>query len=322
MTDRERLMYEIISRISATNAPLVFKGALITKLVLQENGFTGIDRKTIDIDANWIDTPPSMEVLFTTINQALGNLQNKLMVVEKRRHGEHMTAGVSFLNKATGGEIVSMDIEISSLSESKLYYYGNATIKGVLPDNILADKITAVSDRLVFRRAKDLIDIYALSHCVQVQTKKIFTLCAEHEKDIKSFEPFYIRQADVEHAYEKLKGVDGKPDFATVYVYLSRFFKPFALKEMTAKIWDSASSEWKTPLRERSAIPSEIKAQPPEITLQWLDRRNARYEEYEIEIAAAGTRYLNPPPENIPDNLFAELEQRREAIRRDYNRSR
>ena len=30
MTDRERLMYEVLVRIAVTDAPIIFKGALIT----------------------------------------------------------------------------------------------------------------------------------------------------------------------------------------------------------------------------------------------------------------------------------------------------
>ena len=60
-TDRiehERLMYEIIGSISELNVPIIFKGALITKLILAENQFDEIARKTVDIDANWIGEPP------------------------------------------------------------------------------------------------------------------------------------------------------------------------------------------------------------------------------------------------------------------------
>jgi len=58
MTEHERLMYQVLGRISDSDAPLVFKGALITKLILVENGFTNLERRTKDIDANWVTAPP------------------------------------------------------------------------------------------------------------------------------------------------------------------------------------------------------------------------------------------------------------------------
>jgi hypothetical protein len=42
MTELERKMYQILGRVSETDAPIVFVGGLITKLVLAENGFATI----------------------------------------------------------------------------------------------------------------------------------------------------------------------------------------------------------------------------------------------------------------------------------------
>lgn len=49
MTEKEKLMYEILSKISNTDTPIIFKGALITKLILNENNYTDIQRATKDI---------------------------------------------------------------------------------------------------------------------------------------------------------------------------------------------------------------------------------------------------------------------------------
>ena len=40
MTQNELFMYDILGRISSTDAPIVFKGGLITKLILAEKQFT------------------------------------------------------------------------------------------------------------------------------------------------------------------------------------------------------------------------------------------------------------------------------------------
>ena len=74
----ERLMYQIIGSISALDAPIVFKGALITKLVLAENHFNTIIRKTVDIDANWIGEPPAVDYLVELVNKALADVADNL----------------------------------------------------------------------------------------------------------------------------------------------------------------------------------------------------------------------------------------------------
>ena len=43
MTDRERIMYAVIGELSSSIIPLVFKGGLITKLILQENDYFTIE---------------------------------------------------------------------------------------------------------------------------------------------------------------------------------------------------------------------------------------------------------------------------------------
>ena len=77
--------------------PIIFKGALITKLVLTEHEFNEIQRTTNDIDCNWIDTPPSMEVLADTVNQALGDLQNQFYAKAGREYGDKKSAGINII---------------------------------------------------------------------------------------------------------------------------------------------------------------------------------------------------------------------------------
>jgi len=44
MTGHEQLMYQVIGAISVSNALIVFKGALIIKLILEEHGFDMLER--------------------------------------------------------------------------------------------------------------------------------------------------------------------------------------------------------------------------------------------------------------------------------------
>ena len=169
MMEKEKLMYDILSRISNMDAPIVFKGALITKLVLKEQGYDDVERATKDIDANWVGEPPTMQRLSETIQKALGDLNERFFVEISREYGEGCSAGLSIKDKITGDKIISMDIDVKPIFDERIYYYGQAKIKGVLADEIIADKICSVSSDAVFKhRAKDLIDLYALAHCVEV----------------------------------------------------------------------------------------------------------------------------------------------------------
>jgi len=61
---------------------------------------------------------------------------------------------------------------------------------------------------------------------------------------VGAFEEFNTRRQDLEHAYMKLTGVDGKPQFDKVYSYLTEFIKPFVKKDNILKIWNSEKSVW------------------------------------------------------------------------------
>ncbi len=169
MTDREETMYHILSCLSESNAPLIFKGGLITNLVLQENGYETIRRATVDIDANWATHSPSMDELVNTVKKALGKLEQQYVIEPFREYGENRSAGLNFYDKEHR-KIFSMDIEIKPILESRLYYYGKASFQGILPTKIIADKICSVSSDLVYKhRTKDLVDLYALVNCLNIK---------------------------------------------------------------------------------------------------------------------------------------------------------
>ena len=245
MTEKEKFMYQIMGNISASEAPIVFKGALITKLILNEGGYTAVERQTKDIDANWVGAPPSMDALVDTINNSFNDLKSRIYAVPFRDYGEKISAGISIRERQTDEEIISMDIDMRPIHGSKIYKYGEICIRGVLVNAILADKITVLSERMVFRRAKDMVDVYALSHCVKVNTSEIYEVFGRNpDREIGKFAEFIHRRQDVEHAYEKLRGIENKPPFEQVYEYLRHFIHPFINEDKKPRVWNSKKLTW------------------------------------------------------------------------------
>lgn len=241
----EKLLYDIIGNLSNADAPLVFKGALITKLILAEQGYDKTNRATKDIDANWVGESPAMDDLVEVINGGLGKLSSFCVAEASRPYGKNQSAGIQIKDKNTGERVLSIDIDIKPLTDSKTYYYGETSIKGVLPNEILCDKISTISSDAVYKhRAKDLIDVYALSHCVKIVPSEIFDTAKATNRNIGSFDAFFNRRADVSHAYSKLKGIDGKPPFDDLYSYIESFVKPFAERNHSQIVWDSDSRVW------------------------------------------------------------------------------
>jgi hypothetical protein len=90
----------------------------------------------------------------------------------------------------------------------------------------------------VFRRTKDLIDVYALSHCVSVKTADIHSIWERESRIIGTFDAFCNRQDELRHAYDKLRRIDVKPEFDTIYNCLFKFLQPFIEKDTSHKIWN------------------------------------------------------------------------------------
>jgi hypothetical protein len=254
MTERERLMYQVLGKISEADAPLVFKGALITKLILSECGYSDLERQTRDIDANWIGSPPPMSELENTIDRSLNALDGSFRAVAFREYGDKISAGLYLVNNTTGEKMVTIDIDIRPICGSRTYHYGEMSICGVLADEILSDKITVLSGMKVFRRSKDLIDVYALTHCVNVETAEIYRVIARKNLELGDFSNLLTRYADAEHAYHKLQGIEGKPPFDNVYSYLTKFVRPFAQRDETPRVWNSGKMTWED--ASRKAEPS------------------------------------------------------------------
>lgn len=260
MTEQEKLMYSVLKRLSIANAPFVFKGGLITNLVLEENGGVTLKRATVDIDANWVDRPPSMEYLILTIKNSLGELNEIYDVVSFREYGENRSAGINFIDKATGNKAFSMDIEVKPVKANRDYFLGDVKVKGILPDEILADKICAVSTDTVYKhRTKDLVDIYALSSCVITSTTSILTACEDRGKTIKDFDGFLHKKELIEHAYDKLKRIDNKPEFSKLYDTTKSFLTPFIERKTNNLIWQPDCVSWKESEKEMHREKPNIK---------------------------------------------------------------
>ena len=244
MTEQEQLMYQIIGKISAANAPLVFKGALIAKLILIDSSFESIDRPTRDIDANWTGEPPTMAELADAVNQSLGPLGCSIRAEIDREYGIGRTAGLRIVDLINGQQLLTMDIEIKPTIGSKIYRYGEIAIRGVLPEAMLSDKISVLSGERIFRRAKDVLDVFALTNCLEICTADIYVALDKSGRVLDSFDAFINRRPDLEHAYNKLSGVFGKPDFDNVYAYLEKFLEPFIQHDKNPKIWNVSSEFW------------------------------------------------------------------------------
>lgn len=246
MTEKEELMYSILAELNDSGIPLIFKGGLISNLFLQEQSYNDVYRMTKDIDANWVGIPPTLEELSLSIANAIKDKHSNLEVKVTRPFGEKQSAKVVFTDVHSGLDLISMDIDIHCESGRRIYSYGTASFNGILPIEILLDKISSSSTDLVYKwRTKDLLDVYMFCHCFSFKIKDIFDYSKNNKREIKDFSAFFQKRSQVEHAYNKLFSIIGKPEFDEAYSFLAEFFTPFRKGIHKDLFWDSQKLEWK-----------------------------------------------------------------------------
>lgn len=244
MTERETVLYQIMDAFYKTDIPLAFKGALVVKAILKEQEFDLFERETRDIDANWLGAPPSMNSLVLMTNQVLDGALKNFKAVVIQEYTEKQSACLEILEKSTNTPYTTIDIKIKPYTKHMVYCVDELNFKGVLVNEIIADKISVLSGNKIFRRAKDFVDVYALSHCVEIRISDIFETCEREGRVISSFNEFLNRKGDLEHAYNKLQRIKNKPDFDEIYSYMENFLHPFIDQSVENLIWNSHDCVW------------------------------------------------------------------------------
>lgn len=220
LTAEEKLMYEVMKAIFDSGIPISFKGSMVLKACLLEAGYTEETRHTVDIDANWnSDTPPTAEQMTDSIQRALENNGIDLDVRIFRMYGEGRSAGFELAEQATGEILFSMDIDVNRpVSPTKIYEVDGLRFRGVSPSQMIADKLSAISTDKVFRRVKDVVDLYYISKAFDFDKADVMQTLENSGRTLDAFQGFLHRTGDLRHAYEKFRfeGDVNKPPFDEV----------------------------------------------------------------------------------------------------------
>lgn len=220
ISSNERIMYSIMKVIYESGLPISFKGSMVLKACLYEAGYMDEVRHTEDIDANWLSNyQPSMEDIEKSLQETLDKQKINMKVVAFRDYGNGRSAGFRFINDLNE-PIFKIDMDINRSNPSlKLYTIEGIHFKGVSPYQMMADKVCAVSSDKVFRRIKDVIDLYYFSKVFEFDTEKIMSIITESGKTLGTFDGFLNRIDDLKHAYVsfRLNGIENKLPFEEIY---------------------------------------------------------------------------------------------------------
>lgn len=223
----ERLMYNVMKAIYESGIPISFKGSMVLKACLMEAGFTDDTRHTVDIDANWYsDEWPSGVQMEESIQKALRNSSIDLNVKLYRMYGEGRSAGFELSDPASGEIIFTMDIDVNRPEvETRIYEVAEIRFRGSALQPMLADKLSVVSGEKVFRRVKDLIDLYYTAQVYTPDWQEILQAVKDSGRTLGSFDGFLNKSDELRHAYDKFRfdGDVSKPTFEDVYQTVRKY---------------------------------------------------------------------------------------------------
>ena len=229
MSLKEKMMYSVMKEIYDSGIPMSFKGAMVLKVCLSEAGYTEETRHTSDIDANWTFAErPSAEQMVESLQKALDKAGIDFKVSLYRMYEKNKSAGFKFSDIDTGNPIFTMDVDINKpVALTKIYEVEGIRFYGALPLQMLADKIFAISTDKVFRRIKDVVDIYYLSKVLIFDKTGILDILEKSGRRLESFYCFIYKSEELRHSYEKFRfsGNAEKPSFDKVYATVKAYIK-------------------------------------------------------------------------------------------------
>ncbi|MBQ7707555.1 MAG: nucleotidyl transferase AbiEii/AbiGii toxin family protein [Lachnospiraceae bacterium] len=225
----EKIMYKVMKALNDSGIPISFKGSMVLKACLLEAGFLDDTRHTVDIDGNWnSDTSPSGEQLVESIQEALNKYNIEIDVSIYRMYGEGRSAGFDFTDRESGEILFTMDIDVNRpVVPTRIYEIEDIKFRGVAPKQMIADKLSVISSDKVFRRIKDFVDMYYISHVFELDVNEVLKILEDSNRILGNFEGFINRTDELKHSYEKFRFSGGvnKPSFEDVYDSVKLFIK-------------------------------------------------------------------------------------------------
>lgn len=217
----EKIMYGVMKALYDSGIPISFKGSMVLKACLMEAGFSDDTRHTVDIDANWYsDVAPSADQLVDSLQKALDQNDIPLDVKIYRMYGEGRSAGFELKDKTSGEIIFTMDLDVNRPEvPTRIYEVEGVRFRGVSPKQMMADKVFVISTNKVFRRIKDVVDMYYISQVFEFDEREVLQLLENSGRKLADFSGFINRIDDLRHSYEKFRftGDVNKPSFEEVY---------------------------------------------------------------------------------------------------------
>ncbi len=135
-------------------------------------------------------------------------------------YGEKRSAGFELKDRITEDLLFTMDIDVNRPKmPTRIYEVDDIIFRGLTPNQMIADKVSVLSSDKIFRRIKDLVDLFYMSHVFELNAIEIMNNLEQSGRVLGDFNGFVNRKDELKHSYDKFRFSGGvsKPEFDVVY---------------------------------------------------------------------------------------------------------
>ncbi len=143
-------------------------------------------------------------------------------------YAEGRSAGFELRDKFTDEILFTMDIDVNRPeTPTEIYEIAGFKFRGVSVSQMHADKVSAISSDKVFRRIKDVVDLYYFSQVFEFDVNSVLQTLKNSGRRLDNFNAFLHREDELRHSYEKFRfeGEVNKPAFDDVYAAVKEYVK-------------------------------------------------------------------------------------------------
>lgn len=217
--------------LSGYNRYFVLKGDTAFMSMLNESNLDVYMRSTHDIDLH-VNSESAWQSFKRDIVQILNSNQYGVQYrVTKFKNRSTTSDSIALVALYNGVEYnLKIDMNVSPFNTITLTYLKSTGMSAYDCDTMIADKISAICSQKVYRRSKDLYDLYVLSQIRQYSLSSLVNhIKVKRPEFFTSGVNMLVLQnyASLEHAYSKYKGILNKPSFEVVFKVCSSFIYPF-----------------------------------------------------------------------------------------------
>ena len=176
-----------------------------------------------------------------SIQGALDNRDIHLNVKLYRMYGENRSAGFELKDPSTDEVVFTMDIDVNRPKvPTRIYEVEGIRFNGIILNQMIADKVSVISTDKVFRRIKDLVDLYYYSQVFGFNKDEITKLLNNSGREMGDFNGFNNRIDELEHSYTKFRfsGDVEKPEFKTYHFPTKNLPKTYFLQKIVSSAVD------------------------------------------------------------------------------------